>query len=134
MDHLNAKQGCPICSESKGERGIRMTLKELNISFIQEKKFCDLRHKNCLSFDFYLSDYNCCIEFDGEQHFSPFDIFGGEDSFKIIKIRDKEKNEYCEKNNIKLLRITYKDKDNIEGMIRNFLFVTEHRIARFCEI
>ena len=68
--HLYRKQGCPICSESKGERSIRIILKNLNIKFESEKKFCDLRHKYCLFFDFYLPDYNACIEFDGEQHFA----------------------------------------------------------------
>ena len=133
-DHVNRKQGCPVCSESKGERAIRILLKKLNIDFDPEKKFCDLRHKNCLFFDFYLPDYNCCIEFDGEQHFSPFDIFGGEEAFKIIQIKDKMKNEYCENNDIRLLRITYKDKDNIEKIIRNFLSVKENRIARFGDL
>jgi very-short-patch-repair endonuclease len=129
-DHISSKCGCPICSESKGERQIRIILKSLKISFVQEKKFCDLKHKNCLYFDFYLPDLNVCIEFDGEQHFAPFDIFGGEESFNIIQIKDKLKNEYCEKNNIRLLRITYLD-ENIEKIIKDFFFIREHKILRF---
>ena len=46
-DHINAKQGCPICSESKGEREVRIILKKLNINFVSEKKFCDLKYVNC---------------------------------------------------------------------------------------
>ena len=119
-DHINSKQGCPICSESKGEKKIRIILKSLNISYESEKKFCDLKHKNYLSFDFYLPEYNICIEFDGEKHFDSYDIFGGEKSFNVIKIRDNLKNDYCGKNNIRLLRISYKD-INIENLITNFL-------------
>lgn len=129
-DHINAKQGCPICSESKGEKEIRKILKFLNISFIPQKKFCDLKFKKCLSFDFYLPDYNTCIEFDGEQHFAPFDIFGGEKSFRIIKEKDELKRLYCEKNNMKLLRITYLDID-IGRKIKEFLSIKEHKILRF---
>lgn len=134
QDHIHSKCGCPICSESKGEKSIRMFLKKLNMDFTPQKTFCDLKHKNCLSFDFYLPEYNCCIEFDGEQHFAPFDIFGGEEAFDIIKMRDKLKKLYCEKNNIRLLRITYKDKDNIEKIIKDFLSVKEHRVARFKDL
>lgn len=130
MDHLNSKQGCPICSESKGEKEIRKILKKLNIIFESQKKFCDLRYKNCLSFDFYLPDYNTCIEYDGPQHFAPYDIFGGEESFETIKKRDDLKRLYCEKNNIKLLRITYLDKE-IDQIIKDFFSIKENKILRF---
>lgn len=132
-DHVNSKQGCPICSESKGEKEIRIILKKLSINFIQEKKFLDLKFKKFLYFDFYLPDYNVCIEFDGEQHFAPFDIFGGLESFEIIKQRDELKKIYCENNNIKLLNITYLDED-IEKIIKDFLSIKEHKILRFLEL
>ena len=132
MDHINSKQGCPICSESKGEREIGIILKKFNINFIQEKKFCDLKFKNCLSFDFYLPVYNVCIEFDGEQHFASYDIFGGEEAFKIIQQRDELKKLYCKKNDIRLLNISYLDKNKIEFLIKDFLSLNEHKILRFC--
>jgi len=131
-DHVNRKQGCPICSESKGEREIGIILKKFNINFIQEKKFCDLKFKNCLSFDFYLPVYNVCIEFDGEQHFASYDIFGGEEAFKIIQQRDELKKLYCKKNDIRLLNISYLDKNKIEFLIKDFLSLNEHKILRFC--
>ena len=48
-----------------------------------------------------------CIEYDGKQHFSQYDFFGGEEGFETIKKHDNIKNEFCKNNNIKLLRIPY---------------------------
>ena len=63
---------------------------------------------------------------------APFDIFGGEKSFSIIKERDEMKNKYCIDNNMKLLRISYLDK-NIEKIIKNFLSLKEHKILKFSD-
>jgi hypothetical protein len=50
-----------------------------------------------------------CIEYDGEEHFRYVEIWGGEEEFENIKIRDQIKNEYCKNNNIRLIRIKYND-------------------------
>ena len=50
-----------------------------------------------------------CIEYDGEQHFMPIKWFGGDEGLENIKIRDGIKNKFCQDNNIKLLRISYKE-------------------------
>ena len=107
--HLQG-QGCPICKESKGEKEISKFLEKKNIKYIREKRFNDCRNKNTLPFDFYLPDYNMCIEFDGEQHFKTNEHFGGEEIFKITQKNDNLKNDYCKKNNIKILRIRYDEK------------------------
>jgi hypothetical protein len=60
-------------------------------------------------FDFYIESMNLLIEFDGIQHFMPISRFGGETEFEKIKIKDKIKTEYCMKNNIRLVRISYMD-------------------------
>ena len=62
-----------------------------------------------LKFDFYLPDYNCCIEYDGKQHFEPIDYFGGKNGFIKTQERDDIKNQYCKNNDIKLIRIPYTD-------------------------
>ena len=115
--HLNGA-GCK-CNKSKGEQKIKKILDKNNIKYIRQKTFEDCKNKNKLPFDFYLPDYNYCIEFDGKQHFESIEYFGGEKNFQNTQRHDKIKNEYCEKNNIFLLRITYKDKIN-EKM--DFLF------------
>ena len=53
------------------------------------------------------------IEFDGEQHFKPINYFGGITNYEEIKKRDLIKNEFCEKNNIKLIRL---DKTNLNDI------------------
>lgn len=107
--HLNG-HGCRICKESKGEREIAKFLTSINISFERQKKFDDCKLKSHLYFDFYLPDYNMCIEYDGRQHFESDDFFGGESGFIVIKERDGAKNLFCFKDNINLLRIKYNER------------------------
>jgi hypothetical protein len=104
--------GCPSCKQSIGEREIQKILDINNIKYQKEKKFDDclsnLGYK--LKFDFYLVDYNMCIEYDGVQHFRPIEYFGGHESFLKTKENDDIKDEYCIKNNIILKRISYNQK------------------------
>ena len=107
---------CSICSgkESYGEFTVKKFLEERNISFVKQAKFDDCYDTFSLPFDFYLPDYNVCIEFDGKQHFIP--TFGEESFYKCI-LHDGMKNNYCKWNNIKLIRIPYWKKDNIENIL-----------------
>lgn len=117
----NCNHRCARCSESKGEREVGMFLDKYKIQYITQYRFEDCKFYYTLPFDFYLSDYNCCIEFDGEQHYEIFKYFGGLDKFIDTKIRDTIKNEYCKKNNIKLIRIPYWEFDNIEEILKREL-------------
>ena len=117
-DNHQRGKGCPVCNESYGEKYIRIFLRENNIEYIRGKEFDDCRYKNKLKFDFYLPDYNSCIEFDGQQHFQSIEHFGGDKSLIENKIRDEIKNNYCGNNNIKLIRIKYDE--NIENKLKEF--------------
>lgn len=67
-----------------------------------------------LRFDFYLPDYNCCIEYDGRQHYNVNSKWSEKDSdYKIIQLHDKMKDDYCLKNNIKLIRVSYFEYKNL---------------------
>lgn len=113
-NHLRG-YGCPICKESKGEKEIRNHLIKNNIKFIQQHKFDDCKNIKPLPFDFYLPDYNTCIEFNGKQHYEPIKYFGGRVVYdKLIK-RDKIKMEYCHNNNIPLIILKY-DEKVIDGL------------------
>ena len=103
--------GC-ACFISGGEEYIKKILDKNNITYIREHTFNDCRSKQntLLRFDFYLPDYNCCIEIDGRQHFEPVSRFGGEKSFKILQENDKIKNQYCKNHSIYLIRIPYRNK------------------------
>lgn len=94
---------------SFGEQKTKESLIALNINFIQEYKFSDCKNKKPLPFDFYLPDYNICIECDGIQHFKPIKYYGGEEKFIQRQQNDKIKTQYCKNNNIKLIRIPYQD-------------------------
>ena len=112
--HLSGS-GCPFCNESKGEKEINNYLTLNNINLIRQKRFKDCRDIKPLPFDFYLPDYNTCIEYDGEQHFSALKIWGGEKAFRETQKRDQIKNKYCRDKNISLIRIRY-DEDVTEKL------------------
>lgn len=114
-------RGCPRCGESSGERMIRQWLDKNNILYEYQKSFLDCRDKKPLPFDFYLPEYNICVEYDGEQHYKSVDYFGGEEAFQKRVKHDKVKTEYCYKNSIRLLRIPYFA--NVEEELNNFLFI-----------
>lgn len=101
--------GCPKCKESKGEKIIREFLIENDINYNSQHKFNGCRNILKLPFDFYLPDYNICIEFNGAQHYKPVKYWGGEETLKKIKFRDKIKMEYCKSNNIPLMVIRYNE-------------------------
>ena len=117
-DHLNGS-GCPLCNESKGEKNIRNILENNNIHFQTQKTFEKCKNILKLRYDFYLPEYNMCIEFDGKQHFEPIKHFGGEKRFKIQQNLDLIKNNYCKNNNINLLRIKYNE--DIEDRLKVIL-------------
>ena len=114
---------CPYCKSSSCENLIEKYLKENKIDFEKEKRFNDCRDKLPLPFDFYLEDYNLCIEYDGEFHYR--NVYY-ESCLELTQKHDRMKDEYCKDNGIKLLRISYKEKNDIERIIDSALFEIEH--------
>ena len=118
--HL-AGHGCSKCCFSKGEKEIEKYLKNNNILYETEKMFDECIGQRRLPFDFYLPQYNTCIEYDGRQHFIEINYWGGKERLEYTKINDQIKTDYCLKNNIKLLRIPYTDFDRIEEILKEHL-------------
>ena len=116
--HLSGKN-CSHCNSSKGELIVKELLETKNVKFKQQKRFKDCKDIRPLPFDFYLIDYNICIEYDGEQHFKPIKIFKGNKGFKECQKRDKIKTEYCKNNNIPLLRISYNE--DVKTILTSYL-------------
>jgi very-short-patch-repair endonuclease len=117
--HLGGN-GCPTCSTSRGEILIENFLKENNINYQSQFQFSDCRYINPLRFDFYLHDYNICIEFDGVQHYAK----DASESYyydETVKIRDEIKTNYCKNNKIKLIRIKYHSIKNIDSILTKIL-------------
>jgi len=117
-NHLHNSAGCPICSESKGERKIRLFLELNGIDYKTEYIMPDQRKYR---YDFYLPELNILIEFDGLQHFKPIKFFGGEKAFKIQKKSDVEKNHLAKINKIPLIRIPFTKLKNIEEYLTYML-------------
>lgn len=111
--HLNDK-GCPKCCESKGERAISLFLEEHNIKYEAQKRFNDCKDKKPLPFDFYLPDYNICIEYQGQQHYMPIERFGGFNEYINRLRKDNIKRNYCNSKKIILICISYLIKDPID--------------------
>lgn len=119
-------RGCPACSMSKGEKFIKYHLEQNNIDFEAQKKFPKCKNIRELPFDFYLPKYNCCIEFDGQQHYAPATYFvkdeeKAEQIYKDTKMRDLIKDNFCKENNIVLFRIPYWKVNNISEVLDEFL-------------
>ena len=111
--------GCPVCNSSLGERTIAKILNNNNINYEVQKPFNGLIGigNGLLSYDFYLTDYNLLIEFQGGQHERPVEYFGGKEQFKVQQEHDRRKKEYAKLHKIKLLEIWYYDIDNIEEIL-----------------
>lgn len=94
---------------SSGEIATEQWLNNHNIQFDTEYIFDELKGINdgYLRFDFKIRDKPILIEFQGIQHYQPVDFFGGEEQFKIQKIHDELKRNYCKANNYKLIEIPY---------------------------
>lgn len=129
--------GCDA-SHSKGENRIKNIL-DGNIIFYQEYSFSNCinpkTNKN-LRFDFYLPDYDCCIEYDGKQHFQEVQLF--ETSLQENQYRDSIKDQYCKDNNIGLIRIPYWDynridKDYLEQLLQSHRGGEVDELQRFSE-
>lgn len=109
--------GCQKCNNSIGEIIIEDFLIKNNIKYTKQYSFDNCFYKRKLLFDFYLNDLNICIEYDGEFHYKDF----GFNNLNEQIIKDNIKNIFCEKYNIKLLRIPYTEKDNIHKILFNIL-------------
>jgi very-short-patch-repair endonuclease len=116
---LSDGRRCARCFNYNNEKEILNLLEgDFNLKVIRNKKFEKLLFKRELKLDFYLPELNAAIEYDGEQHFFP--IYGKEE-LEVTKKRDRIKDEFCEKNNIRLLRIPYTKRDKKKEIIAEFL-------------
>lgn len=110
------------CINSLMNSKIETIFRNLNIKYEKEKIFHDCIDILPLRFDFYLPEYNLCIEYDGEQHFKEIKYWNGKNGLKNRQQKDSIKNDYCKINKINLIRLNYLDKEKInEQYIYNLL-------------
>ncbi len=129
---------CPNCvrHESKMEILLYKFLEEIGLPFEKQKKFDDLKNQKHLSYDAYIEIFripglNICIriafEADGIQHYKAVDYFGGQEHFEKQKKNDRLKEEYCERNNIALIRIKY-DQNVEEALVNGIAEAVQYAI------
>ena len=130
QEHLNG-HGCSICYASHGERLIRRFFEVNNISYNAQQKFegcVNPKTGRKLYFDFYVPHKNLLIEFDGSQHYKthPHGHIGHHKlnirDLENIQYRDSVKTIYALFEGIKLLRITDKQKDDIDTILRKEIY------------
>lgn len=117
-------RGCPKCCKSKGETIILEYLETKNIYYSTQYRLKECKDKNPLPFDFAIFEdskktkLKMLIEYDGELHYIPYNKReGSQEKLKNTQYHDQIKTEYCNENNIELLRIPYWEKNNIEKII-----------------
>lgn len=112
---------CPNCKRSKGELEIEKILNKYNLKFESNYRNSGCKNKRNLQFDFKVFLPNskfCFIEFDGRFHYEPWK--NNKKEIKHLqdqKNNDEIKNKFCEDNNIKLIRISYKDFNQLENIL-----------------
>ena len=111
-----------IGSGSAGERKIKNTLNEMGFSYVFGCSYKLKNEKeNYLKWDFVVQteDDPIFIEYDGSQH--TISAWGGIEGLKTRQHHDTLKNQFCEENNLLLLRISYRDYGNILQIITEFM-------------
>lgn len=123
--HHRRGSKCPKCiQKSTGENIIRQFLIKNKIKFEEQKRFADCVNKKQLPFDFYIEDFRILVEYQGRQHFEPVkwsNNWNDQDAYNnLIEVQknDSIKKEWCKKNNIELIEISYLDKCNIEKILK----------------
>lgn len=137
IPHLNGI-GCPICATKRNKRE-NETLKALQEDFpsviyqYTNDTFLKNKRKN-FTLDFYIPEYDIGIEYQGEQHFVPVEIFGGEENYKKVIDRDARKYKQCSDHGVKVFYITmaryvpdeyfaplYTDTDSLIAAIKEYV-------------
>lgn len=117
---INIGVRCPNCQKLAGEEAVGNILKSMNIAFEREKEFEGCKNIRNLKFDYYLPEYNICIEYNGEQHYKDGTLFNDDEknTLEYSKKRDNIKREFCENNGIKLLEIRFNEFRYIKRILK----------------
>jgi len=80
--------------------------------------------------DIFIPDLSLAIEYQGEQHYRPVALFGGEEGLKRTKERDKLKLKLCRDNGIKVVYFAHKEdlsQSNVEKKLIREVISAERR-------
>lgn len=134
LDHIHGC-GCPECGKKlcKSEKQVLQILQEEYTNVEYQHKEPWLKSKTSYStFDFYLSDYNIAIEYQGRQHLTPVKRFGGEDGFKLQYARDYSKYIKSIEHGVKIFYISF-EKEAKNNYFEKIFTTTEDLILAINE-
>lgn len=123
--HLRG-HGCSYCSMYKTEKLGRQILEgitDLIFNKSYPKFLITDKYRKGLEIDCYNEQYKIAFEFDGKQHsqFEPF-FHDTEDDFKWQQEKDRDKDELCNNNGVKLIRISYEYNFKYKNKMYNHIY------------
>ena len=77
-----------------------------------------------LRIDIFVKEINLAIEYQGEQHFTPIEAFGGQEALTQATLRDRRKKEICHERGINIEYFTYKETitfPNVQRKLKKYL-------------
>lgn len=110
---INSDRGCPKCGVfRKNEKSIIKLLDIYNINYKYNYYIKNLNKQEIKNYnvDFYFPNIDLIIEYNGDQHYKPTTFFGvskdvAKNNFEKQKLRDQYVENFCKKENIKLIWI-----------------------------
>ena len=75
---------------------------------------CVLRHfrpewLGGLELDIYIPDRRFAVEYQGQQHFHPIEVWGGEEALEALQARDAKKAKACKQHGVCLITFDYEE-------------------------
>jgi hypothetical protein len=73
---------------------------------------------NRLEIDIWIPEMNIGIEYQGEQHYHPIEIWGGDVGLRDLQIRDDRKRKICKERGVRLIEIKYDEAISKESLAK----------------
>ena len=133
MDDFWALYNCEMPGSLR-EREIAQILEENNITYTREYTFKELKDQKSLRFDFAFETNGILkiIEYDGELHFYVPESRGGREKLLKTQKHDKQKTDFCHRNNIPLLRLNYKQSLKEQNQLIMEFITVGHKGTHAC--
>lgn len=110
-NQLRRETGIPAIGEQwKSETEIYAYIKEILVNYDVSRHYSP-SWLSPMHLDVYVPELSLAVEYQGQQHYMPVDIFGGQEGFEKTKVRDAIKKKLCQQNEVYLLYIRYDDEE-----------------------
>ena len=110
-NQLRRERGIPEIGEQwKSETEIYALIKEI-FSDYEVSRHSSPIWLSPMHLDVYVPELSLAVEYQGQQHYKPVEIFGGREGFEKTELRDTIKVKLCQQNEVNLLCIRYDDEE-----------------------